>query len=249
MRFGVIATVPWRAEALEITAQSLAVQNAKLDGLLIFYDGPCQMSVTAESALMELAPTIEVQMSPRSSGGAWERIRRAHALFGNAGELFVFDDDMRYPSDYVERLFGYESPVGLGGVTRQGKVRSYEERWPLMGALELQLGTSALPLKSLDGLAGTDVVRELLSNGGWATEAVLGWWWWKHGLAPWIVPGPLVRPAPVILPHGGATDPRALYRSSGMNRRAETWKRLSELTDWPDVVLQARDRATPDASS
>jgi hypothetical protein len=252
MRYGVLATVGWRAQALEITAEHLAAQTSPLDALLLFYDGPCPMSVEVEQHLGRLADTVIVQMSPTCSGGAWERIRRAAALFGDTGDLFVFDDDMRYPPDYVKAMAlemellhesGDGGPIGLGGADDTGHHHPYATRAPPRSiAIELELGTSVVPLRLLDRLATTSVVHEMLDDGGWATEAVLGWWWWLHDARSWLVPGPERRPSPVLLPVGGAKDPRALCLASGKHRRLDTWRRLNALTGWPSAVLKGRAR-------
>lgn len=239
-RLGVIATVPWRAAALRICAESLARQSLGLDELLLFFDGHAHVDEAVIASLRRLAPFLHVSMADEPSGGAWQRLRRAHEYFGE-GRLFVFDDDLIYPPEYTETLdFAAArhpgAAVAFGGARANGTVHSYNSTRRLdddIEAVELQLGVSCFPVETLQGVAERPEVAELLGP-GFGTEAALGWWWWHTGVPLRVVAG-APRIDPVILPEGGATDPRALYIASGRDRRARAWALLRE-TGWPPAA-------------
>ena len=238
MRVGVLATVPWRAPALRKAAASLARQTLKLDELLFFVDGRGPLDQDAIALLREAAHTVRIEQSPETSG-PWERLRRADVRWkGSGASAFVFDDDLRYPPRYVEALDMAMSRCGgvvaLGGALTSGGFHSFNALPPLSSdapAIELQLGVSCMPIPVLDGAHREPEIADLLGP-GFLTEAALAYWWWKNGVQLTVV-ADVPTPQPIILPEGGATDPRSLYIACGRDRRTRAWATLTERVGWP----------------
>ena len=221
------ATVPWRKPACDAMLRSIAEQTVKPDLTILHLDGFTRDD--PRTTVPDALPVEQRELWPRRGLGArWRSLSGDHA----AAIVMGVDDDFVYAPNYVARTVQERRRFG-GAVSWHGWGTDWSNVCfpyaPRAPTALLRLGTGFLCARAAD-LIGIDrhPLADVFFNPKGHEEALVSFWFWKHGVKMTRPAGP----APLVRVHELAYDDRATSKSFAQEKAALR-RKLYEDHGWP----------------